>query len=272
MTAPPPGSCDCHIHVFDSRFPLAPGAPYTPAEATADMCLAMHAALGIDRTVVVAARPYGTDTACLEDTLRRYGPDRARGIVKLAPGTPDAELARLTDAGVRGARFQMAPGDPLPLAAMTDTAARGGPLGWHVQLRLNGHELPAHRDALLALPGILVIDHIGRFNGGADPDAPGFRALLDLLDGGRCWVKLSAPYLSSADGPPGYGDSAPLARALAARCPERMVWATDWPHTGNRAGPVPDPAALLALLDGWVPDAALRRRILVDNPAALYGF
>jgi D-galactarolactone isomerase len=155
---------------------------------------------------------------------------------------------------------------------LTEVAARVQPCGWHVQVQCDGHTLPDHIAELEALPVPCVIDHLGKFlgNGPPAPDAPAFRALLRLLDRGRCWVKLSGPYESSRLAGPGYADLLPLARALVASHPERCVWASNWPHPMR--DPRPSDAALLDLLQAWADDDATRKRILVDNPTHLYGF
>jgi D-galactarolactone isomerase len=149
-------------------------------------------------------------------------------------------------------------------------AARVAPLGWHVQIQLDGRDLPAHAARIARLPADAVIDHNGKFLEPVPPTHPAFRALIDLLDAGRCWVKLSAPYETSKSGPPRYDDVSALARALAAAHPERCVWASNWPHPNIQ--PSPSTAAMLDLLLDWAPDESARRRILVDNPARLYGF
>jgi D-galactarolactone isomerase len=150
-------------------------------------------------------------------------------------------------------------------------AARVHAFGWHVQLQLDGRKLADREATIRALPGRFVIDHVGKFLEPVGVDHPGFLALLRFLDTGRCWVKLSAPYETSKVGPPTYADVAVLAKALVSHAPERMLWASNWPHPSERAHP-PDDALLLDLLLDWAPDAATRRRILVDNPAPLYGF
>ena len=149
-------------------------------------------------------------------------------------------------------------------------AARIAPHGWHVDVQLDGRDLPLHAARLAALPCDVVIDHVGKFMNPVPPDHAAVRALQRLLDGGRAWVKLSAAYETSQSGPPRYDDVGAIARTLAASHPERCLWGSNWPH-GGRASP-PSDAALLDLLLDWVADDATRRRILVDNPAALYGF
>ena len=221
--------------------------------------------------VVVQANRYGADNRGMLEAMARFG-DGARGVVVIEPHTDDAELQRLHTLGVRGVRLHMLPGGHLQWAQLDAVAARVRPFGWHLQLQLDGWTLPVHAARLRALPVDIVIDHIGKFISHPPPgvDDPAFRALLNLLEGGRCWVKLSAPYESSRLGAPGYDDVSQLARALVTSHPERCVWGSNWPHPGRE--PVPDDAALLGLLQQWAPEETRRQRILVHNPAALYGF
>ncbi len=145
-------------------------------------------------------------------------------------------------------------------------------LGWHPQFWFRGEdEALAWRDAMLSVPGDFVIDHMGWQPADKGVDAPGFRVVLECLDSGRCWVKLSGPGRFSAQGEYPYADTLPFARALVERAPERLLWGSDWPHP-DYWGVMPDDADLLDLMLDWVPDPATRRRILVDNPAALFGF
>jgi D-galactarolactone isomerase len=265
----PAGTCDTHMHFYHHRYPAAPTALIEPPDAWVDDYRALQRRLGLARVVVVQPTTYGRDNTCMLDAMAELG-DTARGVVVVDDTAEDAELERLTARGVRGVRFHMLPGGALPWEQLETVAARVAPFGWHVQLQLDGHELAARRARLERLPCPLVVDHVGRFMPPRGVDAEGFGALLGLLDGGRCWVKLSAPYESAPGTGPGYATVAPLARALARAAPERMLWASNWPHPGQ--DPAPGDAGLLDLLLDWVDDDAVRDRILVDNPAALYGF
>jgi D-galactarolactone isomerase len=266
----PPGACDTHMHVYEDRFPLAPTAPFKPPHAPVADYLAMRRRLGIERTVVVQPSGYGFDNSCTLEAMAAMGPS-ARGIAVVRPEADDAELERLTRAGMRGIRYFML-GGVLPWDTLERMAARVAAFGWHVQLQLDGRELAEREPLLKRVAGTLVIDHNGKFLEPVGTDHPGFRCLLRLLENGRTWVKLSAPYETSKKGPPLYEDVGALARALVTAAPERCVWATNWPHPSVPRDKVPDDADLLDLLLDWAPDAATRRRILVDNPAALYGF
>jgi D-galactarolactone isomerase len=266
----PPDTCDTHMHVYDPRFPFAPGAKITHPGASVADYRAMCEQLGIERTVVVQPSAYGFDNSCTLDAVAQMG-ERARGIATVDPAIPDAELDRLDEAGVRGTRYFMLPGGNLTWDSLEPMAARMAELGWHVQLQLDGRTLPEHFAMLHRLPATLVIDHVGKFLEPVAPDHPSFRALLRLVGNGHTYVKLSAPYETSKSGPPNYDDVGTLAKALVRAAPDRMVWATNWPHPMHGHLNV-DNAALLDLLLDWVPDEATRRKVLVDNPARLYGF
>ena len=265
----PPGSCDCHMHIYEDRFPLAPTATFKPPNAPVSEYRKVQQALGITRAVVVQPTGYGFDNRCTLEAIAALGAD-ARGIAVVPPEVPDAQLQALTDAGIRGVRFHMHKGGVLPWDALEGLAAKVLPFGWHVQLQLDGRELTEHETRLKNLAGTLVIDHVGKFGQPIKATHPGFAVLLRLLDTGKCWVKLSAPYESSKVGPPRYDDVAALARILAKAHPERCLWASNWPHPNQKN--VPPDAAMLDLLLDWVDDDATRARILVDNPAKLYGF
>jgi D-galactarolactone isomerase len=267
----PPGACDCHMHVFEPHFGASGNPAFEPPQASAAQYLEMRDRLGLERVVVVQANCYGHDNRGMLEAMATLG-EGARGVAVVAPHATPAELQRLTDLGVRGVRFHMLAGGALQWAQLDDVVARVQPFGWHVQVQLDGHKLPQHAQQLRALPVDCVIDHLGKFldPGPPQPDEPAFRSLLDLLDGGRCWVKLSAPYESSRRPAPDHGDLMPLARALVSSHPERCLWASNWPHPART--PPPADAALLDLLLAWADDDGTRQRILVDNPARLYGF
>jgi D-galactarolactone isomerase len=265
----PDGSCDCHMHVYDRRYKAAPTSLFPPPDAPADAYSAVQRKLGLTREVVVQPNAYAFDNACTEDAIVRFGAN-ARGVATIRPDIADAEIERLTRAGFRGARCFMLKGGLLSWDDVDAIALRVAPFGWHVQLQLDGRELPLYAARIGRLPAEAVIDHNGKFLEPVPPSHPAFRALLALLDGGRCWVKLSAPYETSKSGPPAYDDVSALARELVAAHAERCVWASNGPHPNIH--PSPSNAAMLDLLLDWAPDEATRRRILVDNPARLYGF
>ena len=268
----PASACDCHIHVYGARdaYPLAPTSPFDPPMATPDDYRGIMRELGIERVVLVQAAGYGTDNRCMVDALGVFG-SSARGVATVTAQTSDVELERLTKAGVRGARVLLFPGGVIAASDIPALASQIRPFGWHVQLQLDGRSLPEHEAMLLSLPVPVVIDHNGKFIEPVAVGHPAFRSLLRLLASGRCWVKASAPYETSKTGPPDYADVGTLARALIDAAPTRVVWASNWPHGAVR-GAKPDTHGLLRLLEQWASDMRTRARILVDNPAELYGF
>lgn len=267
----PHGACDTHMHFYDARYPTAPTALITPPDATIADYRKVQARIGVTRNVVVQPTTYGTDNRCTLDAIAALGAD-ARGVATVDASITDAEIGRLSKAGIRGARFHMLPGGALPWDALDAVAARVVPHGWHLQLQLDGGTFLEREAQIKRLPGTLVVDHIGKFLNMVTPDAPAFRALARLVESGRVYVKLSAPYEFSKSGPPAFEDAGALAKALIAIAPERMLWATNWPHPGEPAGHKPDEAMLLDTLLHWAGDDATRRKILADNPARLYGF
>ena len=265
-----PGACDCHMHVYEERYPLAPTATFKPPDAPAASYRAVQRALGLSRVVVVQPTGYGHDNTCTLNGMAALGGE-ARGVAVIAAGIGDAELAALDRAGMRAVRFMMLPGGVLGWDALVPSAARVAALGWHIDLQLDGRTLPDHEAVLQALPTTLVIDHIGKFlNGPVEPGSEAFASLRRLLDGGRCWIKISAPYESSRSGPPGYDDVTVLARILVEQYGERCLWASNWPHPNT--SPAPSEADLLAWFLRLAGSDDVARRILVDNPARVYGF
>lgn len=272
LTAPP-GACDCHMHIYGpaERYPLADSRAFDPPQGDVPAYRALQARLGLERVVIVQPSAYGLDNRCTLDAMAAIGPS-ARGVVTLDRSVSGDTLQAMHAAGVRGIRFFMLmEGGAVPWEILEEMAQRVDPLGWHVQLQMDGRLLPEREVMLRRLPGTLVIDHNGTFRAPVGTDHPGFRSLLGLLERGRTWIKCSAPYMTSRADEPRYGDVAPIAKALIAAAPERIVWGSDWPHPLARPGP-PDDAALLDLLLDWVEEEALRSRILADNPAELYGF
>jgi len=276
----PPRACDAHMHIFGpvAKYPYEPKRNYTPPDALLPTYLALTERLGIERAVFIQPSVYGTDNSCHFDAMREMGLHRARGVAVIEPGIDGRELRRLHDGGFRGARFNVVhTGGSTPLDLLAELGQRVAELGWHIQIFMRGTRLPEIADKLLALPGDFVIDHLGNMDYRQGVEQEGFTVLRRLLESGKCWVKLSGAYRFDLDGPP-YAKAIPFARALVATNPERLVWATDWPHPDipseapGANGPMPDDAILLDALLDWAPDERTRHRILVDNPQKLYGF
>jgi D-galactarolactone isomerase len=265
----PPGACDTHIHFYDAAAPVAPGAPM-PGDRTVAEYRRVQERLGLERVIVVQPNAYADDNHLVLDSIRALGAG-ARGVGVVKPGVTDAELERLTEGGIRGLRIMTLNGGTLGLDVMDTLVARVHAFGWHANVQLDGRELPKHEAQIARLPGRFVIDHTGKFLEPVAPEHEAFRALLRLVDTGRCWVKVSGPYETSKTGAPRYEDVGRLARALIAHAPERILWASNWPHPSAQGAP-PDEADLLDLLLDWAPEERTRARVLVDNPAELYGF
>jgi D-galactarolactone isomerase len=268
----PAGTVDTHIHIYDSRYPLAPTAKFAPPDAAVADYLAMCKRIGIARTVVVQPSAYGTDNRCTLDAIATMGADRARGIAVVDENVTDVELDRLNKAGIRGVRFFMLPGGAIGWDRIEAVAHRVQAFGWHALLQFDGREFAEREAFIRRLPGTIVIDHVGKFLEPVAVEHPAFRSLLGLVESGRFYVKLAAPYETSKLGPPYYDDVGALAKKLVATAPDRMMWASNWPQPNPPANIKPDNAVLLDLLLDWAPDDATRRKILVDNPARLYGF
>jgi predicted TIM-barrel fold metal-dependent hydrolase len=269
----PPDSCDCHLHIYDARFPMAwPQLRGTPDAGVAEYRL-LQQRLGTTRAIVVQPAAYGIDNRVTVAAVAELGRDRARGVAVLHPGVSDAELAALHEGGIRGLRFtQHDPKTAVTTPAMIEPLAqRVEELGWHLQLHLRGEQLLEMASMIERLPGTLVLDHMARMPQPGGIHHPAFKLVARLIDSGRAWIKLSGPYLDSKDGSPRYADATRVARELVKLAPERVVWGSDWPHPTER-DVKPDDAILLDLVHEWAGDAASRRLILVDNPAALYGF
>lgn len=269
----PPLACDSHMHIFDARFAPSPHWSRTPPHADVAMYRQLQQRLGTSRAVVVTPSTYGTDNACTLDALERLG-DAARGVAVVAHDVADAELDRLAAQRVRGVRVNFVSpqswGETTAHMLVT-LAQRVARLGWHVQVFVQPEQLVALAPVLGALPVPLVVDHLGRIDPAEGAAGAAHAALRRLLDGGNTWVKLSGAYMRSSVHGPSYADTLPLGRDLVRAAPERLVWGSDWPHTTEAPGSVND-ADLVDLLQAWAGTDEAMDRILVDNPARLYGF
>ncbi|HLJ63733.1 MAG TPA: amidohydrolase family protein [Stellaceae bacterium] len=266
----PAKAIDCHMHIYDRRFPAASNAVLVPPEAKVEDYRRLQHRLGITRNVVVQPSTYGTDNRCTLDALAQFWP-LARAVAVVDTSVSDAELRRLDGLGVRGIRFNLIQAGATTLDMVEPLSRRVEPLGWHVQLHMTGAQIADAGELLVRLPARLVFDHLAHIPFTDFANAPSFAVVRRLLDEGRTWIKLSGAYQDSRVGPPDYRDATPLAQALVQLAPDRMVWASDWPHPTEKITK-PDDAVLFDLLEQWVPDAATRHRILVETPEMLYGF
>ena len=281
----PERACDCHVHVFGDakRFPFAASRTYTPESASAAELLAMHRALRIGRAVIVQPSVYGTDNSCTLDAMKQYS-SGARGIAVLPDAIPSTMLDDMQRAGIRGVRINLGLAKDTSLADARHRLKSAieqiqGPK-WHVQIYAALPVVAGLSDLVLASPVPVVFDHFGGAKAEAGLRQPGFDKLLQLVESGKAYVKISAAYRASSSAPD-YPDLAPLVHALIAANPQRILWGSDWPHpdtgTGRKLGDISpllrvDDGHLLNLLATWAPDTTLRKTILVDNPATLYTF
>jgi len=273
----PPHACDCHAHICGpkARYAYFAKRLYTPPDALLPEYRHLLATLGVERAVLVQPSIYGTDNTVMLEAMKSAGPS-LRGVAVLAEDVSDGELRRLHRAGVRGVRVNIVDvGEDkgvLPLAALERVARRIREFGWHMEFLLHVDEFPDLDRALGEFPVDVVFGHMGYVRSDKGTAAPGFQALLRLMRSGRAWVKLTAPYRISAQPLP-HADIKAFAHALLEANPARVIWGTDWPHVMLKwAIPMPNDGELCDLLGDWVPDAAVRQQVLVDNPVRLYGF
>ena len=281
----PAGACDCHVHVFGDpqRYPFSPSRTYTPALASVDEMSVLHRALHTDRVVVVNPSVYGTDNSCTLDAVKQLG-SSARAIAVIDDKTSEAALDEMDRAGVRGIRINLETSGQADPAVARERFQAGVERikrrkNWHIQIYARLSVIEGTADLIKAAPMPVVCDHLGGAKAALGVDQPGFGTLLKLVRSGTAYVKLSGAYRSSTLAPD-YPDVVPLAKALIAENPQQILWGTDWPHPSQVPGRKTQISPLLQIDDGrlfnqlpvWAPEVALRKTILVENPAKLYGF
>ena len=282
----PPNACDCHTHIFGDprQFPYSPGRTYTPEMALPEEMSALHRALHIDRVVIVTPSVYGTDNSATLFGMKARGAN-ARGVAVIDKETREEDIETMAEAGMRGIRLNLvSAGQVDPVVARRRflvAAERIKSRHWHIQIYATLEIVSALKDAVRDSPTPVVFDHFGGAQAALGLEQPGFEGLVELVRSGKAYVKLSGAYRSSKQAPD-YADVAPMARALIAANADRILWGTDWPHpsTVPPHGQPTEVTPLLQIDDGrilnqllvWAPDAIMRRKILVDNPADLYGF
>jgi predicted TIM-barrel fold metal-dependent hydrolase len=282
----PPHACDCHTHIhLPEKYPFFEGRVYTPEPASPEEMAALHKSLGIERVVIVTPSVYGTDNRATLEGIKFRG-DTARGIAVIDDKTSEADLDAMGKAGIRGIRVNLATSgvnDPsIGRKRLEAAIERVKGRGWHVQCYTNLALLTNIKDVLASSPVPVVFDHFGGADAALGLEQPGWAELVEGVKSGKVYVKISGAYRLSNKAPD-YPDSVPFAKALIAANPDRLVWGSDWPHPDSvtPAGKKPtdltplyqiDDGRVLNLLAVWAPDAAIRKKILVDNPVRLYGF
>ena len=282
----PPHACDCHTHIhLPEKYPFFAGRVYTPEPASPEEMAALHKALGIERVVIVTPSVYGTDNrATLEGMKFRSG--TARGVAVIDDKTSESDLDDMGKAGIKGIRVNLATSgvnDPSIGRKRLEAAIdRVKGRGWHVQCYTNLALLTNIKDVLASAPVPIVFDHFGGADAALGLEQPGWAELVEAVKSGKVYVKISGAYRLSNKAPD-YPDAVPFAKALIAANADRLVWGSDWPHPDSVTPPGKKPTDLTPLLQigdarvlnqlpVWAPDAATRKKILVDNPARLYGF
>lgn len=270
----PDNACDCHHHIYDPvRFPYVPNDVRNQPPATVDAYRLLQRRLGLTRNVIVQPSAYGVDNACTLDAVQQLGAN-ARAVVVVSPKITDEELSRMHGLGARGIRFNISTGASDDREAILSLSQRVRNFGWHVHFWMSANDTVKMESLLNQLPSQIVFDHRGHIPQPEGINHPAFRVICDLISKGKAWVKLSGLYQDSKVGEPTYADTVKVGQAFVKFAPERMVWGSDWPHPSifSERKPWPDDANMLDLLAEQAPDESIRNKILVDNPAILYGF
>ena len=273
--AMPRHACDAHAHICGpiDGHPYSERRVYTPPDALLPAYRHMLDTLGVARMVLVQPSVYGSDNTVMLNAMASLG-DSARAVAVVDDDVADAELKRLNDAGVRGVRVNVVDvaedKGVIPMAPLAKLANRIKPYGWHVEFLMHADEFPDLDRVFADFPVDIVLGHLGYMKTDQGLQAPGFQALLRLMRRGKAWVKLTGPYRISTGTLP-HADTVPFAHALLEAAPQRVVWGTDWPHVMMK-GAMPNDGDLADLLGAWIPDAELRKQVLVANPARLYDF
>jgi 2-pyrone-4,6-dicarboxylate lactonase len=270
---PPPLACDAHCHVFGpgAKFPYAADAPYWPPDAPLEQLHKLHSVLGIERAVIVHASCHGSDMRVTLDAIAR-SEGRYRGTAIIDESYSEKQFQQMHDGGIRGVRFNFVKhlGGRPDMGFFTRTIERIKTMGWHLILHLDADDLVEFKETFQKLPVPMVIDHMGRVKAADGLDQKPFKVLLEFVKNENCWVKVCGAERVSSKGPP-FTDAVPFARALIEAAPGRVLWGTDWPHP-NVGKHMPNDGDLVDLFALMAPEPALQVKILVDNPARLYGF
>lgn len=270
---PPPLACDAHCHVFGpaAKFPYAPEAPYWPPDAPFENLQRLHSILGIERAVIVHASCHGSDMRVTLDAIARSN-GRYRGTAIIDPSYTEKDFEKMQAGGIRGVRFNFVKhlGGRPDMAFFDRTVARLEEMGWHLILHLDSRDLIEFRAKFESIRVPMVIDHMGRVQASEGLHQASFQTLLGFMKNENFWVKVCGAERVSSMGPP-FTDAVPFARALIEAAPDRVLWGTDWPHP-NVGKHMPNDGDLVDLFPLMAPQAALQKKILVDNPARLYGF
>ncbi|MDQ7727732.1 amidohydrolase family protein [Halomonas sp. SpR8] len=277
LTGPPPalkapaGATDCHVHLYLPGYEAQPGGPKIPELATVADYQKLQKWLSLERVVVTQPNAYQFDNRAILQGVAEIGQEYARAIVAIAPDADESQIEVFHAQGARGARIMQLPGGAVGIDRLAEVEARIKAFGWHLMVQFNGRELDDYLSTLKAIETDYIIDHIGKFMPPVAADDHHVDQLLSLLDRGNVWMKICAGYEASLSGGPEYADVGPIAKRLIGHAPERIIWGSNWPHVGVPREQFPSDPEQLDVLLHWA-DESTRQKILVDNPAALYGF
>lgn len=277
LTGPPPvlkapaGATDCHVHLYLPGFDAQPGGPQIPELATVDDYRQLQQWLSLERVVVTQPNAYQFDNRAILQGVAEIGQEHARAIVAVASDASESQIEAFHAQGARGARIMQLPGGAVKIDEISAVEERIRAFGWHLMVQFNGREISDYMETLKAIKTDYIIDHIGKFMPPVAGDDPRVDQLLSLLDRGNAWVKICGGYETSLSGGPEYADVGPIAKRLIQHAPERVIWGSNWPHVGVPREQFPNDSEQLDVLLQWA-DESTRQKILVDNPAALYGF
>jgi predicted TIM-barrel fold metal-dependent hydrolase len=270
---PPPNACDAHCHIFGpgDKYPYAPDRSYTPPDAPLERFVELQKTLGLSRAVLVNASCHGVDNTVILDAIAQSG-GRYRGVANVDDSFTDRDFDRLHEGGIRGIRFNFVQhlGGTPDMDEFERLVERAAACGWHVVLHFDAKDLLEFDSMLRRLPVPFIIDHMGRVPTKDGLEQEPFKILLNVARMESCWIKICGAERISSKGPP-FTDAVPFAQAILKVAPDRALWGTDWPHP-NIKKHMPNDGDLVDLIPLFMPDAALQRKVLVDNPQRLYGF
>ncbi|MGQ7260726.1 amidohydrolase family protein [Vreelandella sp. V005] len=267
----PAGATDCHMHLYLPDYEAQPGGPGIAELATVADYRQVQQRLSLERVVVTQSNAYQFDNRSILQGVAEIGQERARAIVAVAPDVAESQLEALHAQGARGARIMQLPGGAVGMSGLAAVEARIKAFGWHLMVQFNSREINDYVEILKAIETDYIIDHIGKFMPPVAVDDPRVDQILSLLDRGNAWVKICGGYETSLSGGPEYADVSPIAKRIIQHAPERVIWGSNWPHVAVPREQYPNDAEQLDILLDWADEHA-RQKILVDNPAVLYGF
>ncbi|MCS2608624.1 amidohydrolase family protein [Halomonas dongshanensis] len=269
--AAPKGATDCHMHIYLPGYSAQPGGPDIKELATVEDYKIVQRRLSLDRVVVTQSNAYQFDNRAVLDAVAQMGQASARAIVAVRPDASEADIEEFHAQGARGARIMQLPGGAVGIDRLAEVEARIRAFGWHLMVQFNGREINDYLTTLKAIQTDYIIDHIGKFMPPVSADDVRVDHIAELLDRGNAWIKICGGYETSLTGGPHYEDVGPVAKRLIEHAPERVLWGSNWPHVGVPREHYPDDAEQLDVLLRWA-SPSVRQKILVDNPAKLYGF